>query len=57
VEVSNTTGALIKRKGRTAEVVPLDISEIPDLTAVLRSAAEGLGGDASIRPDNAKRPQ
>ena len=34
-EISNTPGALIERKGRTAEVVPLDISGIPDLAAVL----------------------
>ena len=54
-EVFNTQDALIERKGRTAEVVLLDISDIPDLAAVLRGVAEGLGGEAKAGPTNAKQ--
>ena len=41
-EISLVPQALIERKGRTAEVVPLDLSDAPDLAAVVRDAAEAL---------------
>jgi len=43
------------QKGRTAEVAPLNLSDTPDLEAVLRSAAEGLGCEPYIDPANSSR--
>ena len=54
-EISNTPEALIERKGRAAEVVPLNLSDEPDLAAVLRAAAEAVGGEANIAPTANKR--
>jgi hypothetical protein len=54
-EISNAPGALIKRKGRTAEVAPVDISDIPDLEAVLQSVAEALGCEANSRAASFKQ--
>ncbi len=48
VELSNSPDALIERKGRTVEVAPLNLSDAPDLAAVLRSAADALDCEASI---------
>jgi len=46
--ISATPGALIERKGRTAEVAPLNLSNSPDLAAALRSAAEMLGCEPNL---------
>jgi hypothetical protein len=49
-KILNASDALIQRKGRTAEVAPLNLSDVPDLAAILRSAAEALGCEANIMP-------
>ena len=49
-KILNASDALIQRKGRTAEVAPLDLSDVPDLAAILRSAAGALGCEANIMP-------
>ena len=47
-EISRTPGALIERKWRTAEVAPLNLSDAPDLAAVLHTTADVLGCDANV---------
>jgi hypothetical protein len=55
-EISDTTpGALIERKWRTAEVAPLNLSDAPDLAAVLHTTADMLGCDANVYRRNANR--
>ena len=51
-EIVNTLDALMLRKGRTAEVAPLNLSNTPDLAAVLRDAAEALGCEPNTNPAN-----
>lgn len=46
-ELTSVPGALIERKGRTAEISPLNLSEVPDLAVLLRSVAEKLGCEAN----------
>jgi hypothetical protein len=52
-EISTVPDALIERKGRTAEVVPLDLSDAPSLAGMLQSVAKALGCEANTK--NSKR--
>jgi hypothetical protein len=54
-EISETPDALIKRKGRAAEVAPVDISGIPDVEVVLQSVAEALGCEANSKGASPKQ--
>ena len=49
-EILNASDAFMQRKGRTAEVAPLDLSDVPDLATILRSAAEALSCEPNIMP-------
>ena len=44
----------MKRKGRPAEIAPLDLSDTLDLAAVPRGAAEALGLETNVKPTDAK---
>jgi hypothetical protein len=54
-EISETPDALIKRKGRAAEVAPVNISGIPDVEVVLQSVAEALGCEANSKGASPKQ--
>jgi hypothetical protein len=47
-EISRTPGAMIERKWHTAEVLPLNLSDEPDLAAALHTTADMLGCDANV---------
>lgn len=47
-EISRTPGAMIERKWHTAEIAPLNLSDTPDLAAVLHTTADMLECEANV---------